>query len=71
VIGLNGIERSASWYYAVMASAVYFGMLVLPSFKLGIFQIFLFLVACYFHFSDGFTTAMLQKAYNKQINKDT
>ena len=66
-----GLYTAKRFFLVVIASAVYFGMLVLPSFKLGIFQIFLFFVACYFHFSDGFTTAMLQKAYNKKINKDT
>ncbi|MEQ3515646.1 hypothetical protein ABMY35_20200 [Pseudoalteromonas sp. BZB3] len=66
-----GLYTAKRFFLVIAASAVYFGMLVLPSIQLGIFQICLFLVASYFHFSDGYATAMLQAAYNKALKSDS
>jgi len=57
-----GLYTAKRFFLVVLAAAVYFGMLALPSMELGIFQIVLFFVASYFHFSDGFATAIMQKS---------
>lgn len=57
-----GLYTAKRFFLVVLAAAVYFGMLAFPSMELGIFQIVLFFVASYFHFSDGFATAIMQKS---------
>jgi len=60
-------EQYFGWYTAkrfilVVASiAAYFGMLAKPTMELGFIQIFMFFLAGFFHFKDGFTTKLLQK----------
>jgi hypothetical protein len=64
-------EQQFGWYTAkrflmvVFAITAYFGMLAKPTIELGYIQIFMFLLASYFHFKDGFTTKMLQINANK------
>lgn len=47
---------------AVISIATYFGMLAKPTLGLGYFQLLIFLMAIYFHFTDGFVTKMLMKS---------
>lgn len=60
-------EQYFGWYtakrffFVVISIAIYFGMLFKPTLFLGWIQGFIFLVASYFHFKDGFATKMLQK----------
>ncbi|NRA56050.1 MAG: hypothetical protein HRU23_18075 [Gammaproteobacteria bacterium] len=60
-------EQHFGWYTAkrfllvVISITVYFGMLTEPSVGLGYVQIFVFLLASFFHFSDGYTTKLLQR----------
>lgn len=56
-----GLYTAKRFFFVVASLAVYFGMLTSPSFNLGVIQIGLFAIACFLHFSDGFTTALLQK----------
>lgn len=66
----NTSEEHFGWYTAkrfllvLVSAASYFGMLSKPTFELGVFQLFIFVLASYFHFKDGFTTKLLQK-YSK------
>lgn len=61
------VEQQFSWYVAkrfflVIASLlVYFGMTAKPSIGLGVFQIFIFILASFFHFKDGFASLLLLK----------
>jgi hypothetical protein len=60
-------EQFFGWYTAkrfllvVISITAYFGMLAKPSMLLGYTQIFIFIMASYFHFKDGFATKLLQK----------
>lgn len=60
-------EQYYGWYTAkrfllvVISIAAYFGMLAKPTMFLGYTQIFIFIIASYFHFKDGFTTKLLLK----------
>lgn len=62
----NTSEEYFGWYTAkrfllvLVSAASYFGMLSKPTFELGVFQLFIFVLASYFHFKDGFTTKLLQ-----------
>lgn len=66
-------EQYFGWYTAkrfllvVVSIAAYFGMLSKPTMLLGYSQIFIFIIASYFHFKDGFTTKMLQKMDNQTL----
>lgn len=59
-------EQYFGWYTAkrfllvVVSIAAYFGMLAKPTMFLGYTQVFIFIMASYFHFKDGFTTKLLQ-----------
>lgn len=61
-------EQYFGWYTAkrfllvVISIAAYFGMLAKPTLALGYAQLFIFMLASYFHFKDGFTTTLLQKS---------
>lgn len=63
----NTSEEYFGWYTAkrfllvLVSAAFYFGMLSKPTFELGVCQLFVFTLASYFHFKDGFTTKLLQK----------
>jgi hypothetical protein len=57
-----GLYTAKRFFYVVIALATYFGMLAKPSLGLGIFQILLFILASFKHFSDGFTTELLNKS---------
>ena len=60
-------EQQFGWYtakrflFVVLALYFYYEMLSMPSIELGVAQMIVFLIASYFHFSDGFATAILQK----------
>lgn len=60
-------EQHFGWYTAkrfllvVISIALYFGMLAMPTIELGVVQFFVFFLASFFHFKDGFTTKLLQK----------
>ena len=56
-----GFYTAKRFFWVVVAAAFYFGMVSKPTLGLGIAQIFLFLLATYFHFSDGYAVYMLQK----------
>lgn len=56
-----GFYTAKRFFFVVVAAAFYFGMVAKPSVGLGIAQVFLFLIATYFHFSDGFAVYMMQK----------
>jgi len=68
---LKTSEQHFGWYAAkrfllvVVSMAAYFGMLSKPTMILGVFQVFMFLLASFFHFKDGFTTKLFQEACNK------
>jgi hypothetical protein len=61
-------QQHFGWYTAkrfllvVIALTIYFGMLAKPGELLGYSQVLIFFVASYFHFTDGYTTSLLQKA---------
>ncbi|MFM5087334.1 hypothetical protein [Aeromonas media] len=63
----NTSEEYFGWYTAkrfllvLVSAAFYFGMLSKPTFELGVCQLFIFILASYFHFKDGFTTKLLQQ----------
>lgn len=63
----NTSEEYFGWYTAkrfllvLVSAAFYFGMLSKPTFELGVCQLFIFILASYFHFKDGFTTKILQQ----------
>ncbi|MGP9635456.1 hypothetical protein ACT3R7_20665 [Halomonas sp. AOP43-A1-21] len=56
-----GLYTAKRFLFVVIAVAFYFGMLAKPTMGLGCAQIILFFIASYFHFSDGFTTSLLQR----------
>ncbi|MBA4707934.1 hypothetical protein [Aquitalea aquatica] len=64
------VEQNFGWYTAkrflliVASLAVYFGMIAKPSLSLAFSQIFLFLIASFFHFKDGFAALLIIR--NKQ-----
>lgn len=60
-----GLYTAKRFLFVVIAVAFYFGMLAKPTMGLGYTQIILFFIASYFHFSDGFTTSLLQKGCGK------
>lgn len=63
-------EQHFGWYTAkrfllvIVSITLYFGMLVKPNLNLGYAQIFVFSLASYFHFKDGFTAKIFDKACN-------
>lgn len=61
------VERQFGWYVAkrfflvVVSLLFYFGMTAKPCLELGIFQIFIFFLASFFHFKDGFSSLLLSR----------
>lgn len=61
-------EQYFGWYTAkrffwvVISISAYFGMLANPVMSLGIAQVFIFFIASYFHFKDGFAARLLDHA---------
>jgi len=59
------VEQHFGWYTAkrflliVGSLAVYFGMIAKPTLGLGFFQIFVFVLASFFHFKDGFAALIM------------
>jgi len=58
-----GLYTAKRFFLVVASVAFYFGMLTQPSMLLGYFQIALFVIASILHFTDGYTTSLLQKNY--------
>lgn len=56
-----GLYTAKRIFLVVLSLTFYFFMLTKPTIELGLAQIALFITASYFHFSDGFTTKLLQK----------
>ncbi|WCN15335.1 hypothetical protein GV054_21150 [Marinomonas mediterranea] len=56
-----GLYTAKRFFFVVVSIIFYCGMLAKPSLTLGYAQIMLFITASYFHFSDGYTTSLLQK----------
>ena len=63
---IYGFYTAKRFFWVVVAAAFYFGMVAKPTLGLGVSQIFLFVLATYFHFSDGYAVYMLQKASEKK-----
>jgi hypothetical protein len=57
-----GLYTARRVYLVVIALAFYFGMLIKPTFGLGVAQIVLFVVAAFYHFKDGVATYLLLKS---------
>lgn len=60
-----GLYTAKRFFFVVLSLAFYFFMLTKPVIELGYAQVILFLLASFFHFSDGFTTKLVQKTCNK------
>ena len=60
-----GLYTAKRFSFVVLSLALYFFMLTKPTIELGYFQILVFLAASFFHFSDGFTTKLVQKTCNE------
>jgi hypothetical protein len=56
-----GLYTAKRFFFVVVSAAFYFGMISKPSLSLGFAQFGLFLLATFFHFSDGFTVYALQR----------
>lgn len=56
-----GLYTAKRFFFVVVSAAFYFGMISKPSMSLGFAQFGLFLLATYFHFSDGYTVYALQR----------
>lgn len=60
-----GLYTAKRFFFVVLSLALYFFMLTKPTIELGFAQTLLFLAASFFHFSDGFTTKLVQRTGNK------
>lgn len=60
-----GLYTAKRFFFIVLSLSFYFFMLTKPVIGLGYAQVLLFFVASFFHFSDGFTTKLVQKTCNK------
>lgn len=56
-----GYYTAKRFFWVVISIVVYYTMLTNPSIIMGGAQVILFILASIFHFTDGVTTAMLQK----------
>lgn len=56
-----GLYTAKRFVLVVLALVCYIFMMIKPSLELGIIQTLIFLLASRFHFSDGFTTKLLQQ----------
>ena len=64
-----GLYTAKRFFFIVVSAAFYFGMISKPSLFLGVSQFGLFLLATFFHFSDGYTVYALQRGGSSGVRK--
>ncbi|MCW2290441.1 hypothetical protein M2262_000491 [Pseudomonas sp. BIGb0408] len=64
-----GLFTAHRFSLVVISAVIYCGMIIKPTMSLGAIQVIWFFVASFYHFRDGITAHLIDKAEIKQTNK--